>query len=73
MCFEPIMKLPTEPTVSSDGESIERHVPEEGRQCGLKGNPERVIRTDWNTNDGNTESRSSAVVDKEAIGIVGAP
>ena len=73
MCLESIMKLPTEPAVSGDGESIERHVLEERRECGLKGNPERIIRTDRHTNDGNIESRSSAIVDKEAIGIVEAP
>ena len=46
---------------------------EKGRKCSLKSNPERVVRTDWNANDWNIESRGLAIVDQQAIGIIEAP
>lgn len=70
MRLEPIVKFPAEPTVLSDREDLEWHVLEKGRERGLEGNPEGVVRTDENTNDGDLKSRSSAIVDQQAVSIV---
>ena len=46
VCSVTIVELPSEPTVTNARKGAKRNALEDGREPGLKGNPEGVVRAD---------------------------
>ena len=67
------MKLPPEPTIATEGKSIEGIQLEKVSEASLKSNPKRIFRANGNGHNGNLQLSSYPMIGKKAVSIVGTP